>query len=130
MPKTLDNYPPGTTADGKNVCFRLPIELRQQVTAMAENLGVTLSELMRGLVLKELGQPALVGVDEGYQAGRKLAIQMVRKIIASATASAHDMLPDTYEEAVARFALAGPGVDPNLVPRGFDNVDPNDPNNY
>lgn len=128
MPKTLDNYPPGTTADGKNVCFRLPIELRQQAAGMAEALGVTLSELMRGLLLKELGHPALVGVDEGYQAGRRLAIQMVHKIMASAVASASDMLPETYEEAVARFALAGPGVDPNLVPREFN--DPNDPNSY
>lgn len=130
MPKTLDNYPRGTTADGKNVCVRLPVELRQQVAAMAEALGVTLSELIRGLILKELGQPALVGVDEGYQAGRRLAIQMVRKIIASATASANDMLPETYEEAVARFALAGPGVDPNLVPSGLMEPDPNDPSGY
>jgi antitoxin component of RelBE/YafQ-DinJ toxin-antitoxin module len=128
MPKTLDNYPPGTTADGKNVCVRLPVELRQQVTALAQNLGVTLSELMRALILKELNEPSLIGVDQGYEAGRRLAIQMVRKIMSAAATNIADMLPETYEEAVARFALAGPGVDPNLVPSGL--VDPNEPPSY
>lgn len=121
-PKTLDNFPPTTTADGKNVCFRVPVGLREQAEALALTLGVSISELMRALLLKELGQPALVGVDQGYEQGRRLALHMLQKILGSAV----QMLPDTYEEAVHRFGLASPPPEPSPSTEDYDpSLDPN-----
>lgn len=99
--------------DGKNVCFRLPDEMRAFVAGMAETMEITISEYVRGLVLREMQQPSLLGPDEGYRAGRKLALRAMHEMLKSAG----EMLPETYEEAVARFRLAGPGVeDPNVDP--------------
>ncbi len=97
---------------GKNICFRLPDELRHAALAHCEALGVGLSELMRELLLRELGSPTIAArFDEGYMQGRRLAVRAMHQIVASAA----EMLPETYEEAVARFGLAGPGVpDPEV----------------
>jgi hypothetical protein len=90
----------------RNVCFRLPYELRMQALALCETHGIGLSELLRGLLLRALGEPGLAGLDEGYMQARRLAIRMTHQLVETASRD----LPDTYEEAVARFGLAGPGV--------------------
>lgn len=99
-------------SDEKNICFRPTAEMRQYVAGMAEHFGVTMSEYVRSLLQREMNQPALMGPDEGYKAGRKLALRAMHQMIMSAG----EMLPETYEEAVARFGLAGPGIEvPDLV---------------
>lgn len=93
--------------DDKNICFRPTVEMRQFVAGMADHFGITLSEYVRGLIQREMAQPTLTGPDAGYEAGRKLALRAMHQMIMSAG----EMLPATYAEAVARFGLAGPGVE-------------------
>lgn len=100
--------------DEKNICFRPTVEMRQFVAGMADHYQITISEYVRGLIQREMSQPALAGPDAGYEAGRKLVLRAMHQVIAAAG----EMLPATYEEAVARFGLAGPGIDSAPVPIG------------
>jgi len=84
--------------------FRIPAEIETQVAALAESQGITVSEFCRALVLQAItGQTP--SVDEGYMQARGLAIQLAHKLISNAA----DDLPESYEEARARFDLSGPG---------------------
>jgi len=92
------------------VGFRMAPEMRAQIEAICQSSGITISEWIRGACYAALANTAsgLGGVEEGYIAGRSLAVQMCHALLDRA----REMLPATYEEALAHFqggALAGPG---------------------
>jgi hypothetical protein len=88
----------------KPVCLRLQADLEAFVRDIAASQGITVSEWIRLLISNAVyGQAP--DVDAGYNQGRafglKLAHEMIRK--------AAELMPQTHEEAVVYFGLAGPG---------------------
>lgn len=93
---------------GQIITCRVPEEWLPQIDALASTLGVTRSEWLRGLIAAALdggpqGAIALGGVDEGYKQARAFASQLATSMLALAA----DMMPETYEEAVARYGVKG-----------------------
>jgi hypothetical protein len=106
MPK-----PRSTAAERGMLCFRLPPDLRNQVEIMVQSQGITLSDFYRSLTLSALGGESgfAGGVSEGYAHARALAGQLARLVVEQA----HENLPDTFEEALARLGIEPAQVGPD-----------------
>ena len=90
----------------KLICFRVPPDLRRAIEEAIAPMGIGISEFMRDLAIRAVhAAPGLVGPDAGYLQGRAFAIQLAHATIEHA----RGLLPETFEEAIARFGLAGPG---------------------
>lgn len=95
--------------DYKLINLRIPVDWYEQILAVCDANGITLSEFVRGVIKPALdglppGSFHLGGLDEGYRQGRALASKIAHGLLENALAS----LPDTYEEAVARYDINNP----------------------
>lgn len=85
------------------VGFRLAPETRAAVEQYCLANGITITDLYRSLTEMLLSGQITPGTIEGYTAGRKMAIQLAGILLAQAA----NALPETLEEAQARFGLVG-----------------------
>lgn len=83
--------------------FRVSPEIRAAVDQYCQAHGITITDLYKSLTEALLAGQISPGSIEGYRAGRSMAIQLAGILIAQASAA----LPETLEEAQARFHLVG-----------------------
>jgi predicted DNA-binding protein len=99
--------------------IRIPDEWYAQIKQFSDENNITLSEYIRGLIAANLegmpsGMLSLGGFQEGYQQARALASKLAHGMLGEA----QRLLPDSYEEALARYStFRSPGRKPK---------DPND----
>lgn len=89
------------------VGVRMLPEMRAHAEQLAEQQGMSLSEWLRILIHNAI-TGELPNVDDAYRSARGIAIQLAHTLISNAVRD----LPDTYEEAVARYQMGGPGRSP------------------
>ena len=83
------------------ICARLPPDLDAALRQRADAEGVTVTELMRAIAYRYV-YGATSNFEEGYAAGRSLALQLTHYAMASAISDAFaEHIPQTYEEALA-----------------------------
>ena len=89
------------------LCLRLPEDLRAAVHQMAEQNGVSPSELVRDLIFRFVyGEPP--GIAEGYMQGRAIGYQVAQQALASV------QMPDNVEDAIRILqASHSPGRTPH-----------------
>jgi hypothetical protein len=88
--------------DGKGmVAFRLAPDVRAAVDEYCIQHGVTLSELYRSLTDGFLSGTIAPGGPEGYKQARATAVQLAQVLLAQAA----ETMPDSFDEAVARYGL-------------------------
>lgn len=83
--------------------FRVPHETRAAIDTYCEAHGISITDLYRSLTEALLNGQISAGSIEGYKAGRSIAIQLAGILLAQASAA----LPETLEEAQARYSLVG-----------------------
>lgn len=94
----------------KLINCRIPLDWHDQIRAIADHNGITASEFLRAAISAALqsmpGDLRLTNVD-GYKQARSLASKMAHEMLDIAKVQ----LPDTYEEAVARYGLTPHGTE-------------------
>mgnify|MGYP001590339915 CR=1 FL=1 len=96
----------------KLINFRIPIEWHDEIRAITDHNGITMSEFCRAAIDAALrGVPGDLVLSEidGYKQARLLASKMAHELLDIARSG----LPDTYEEAVARYGFTPHGPEHN-----------------
>lgn len=92
----------------KLINCRIPIEWHEEINAITTHNGITVSEFLRSCIRAGLdgvpGQLAFT-VEDGYKQARALATKMAHEMLDIAKVQ----LPDSYEEAVARYGMTPHG---------------------
>lgn len=98
----------------KIINFRIPVEWIEQIGQICAANGITFSEWGRAAFFAALENTPgnLVFTDaDGYKQARALASKLAHAMLERAQLE----LPDTYEEAAARYGFDGTALrDPNL----------------
>lgn len=83
---------------------RIPIEWHEEIAALVDHNGITASEFLRQCIRAGLdGRPGELEftVEDGYKQARSLGVKLAHEMISIAATQ----MPESYEEAVARYGL-------------------------
>ncbi len=84
-------------AEDNMLCLRIPLEVRAQLELTSTQLTMSISAVVRQLLMREFGADG--SIDPMYAQSRQTAAWLARAAIEQALGQ----LPETYEEALARY---------------------------